>query len=428
MKITFGLSLALSGKYAAMGRQAEAALRLFVADANAAGGIRLGSARAKVALECVDDQSDPARCAAIYRALIAENRADLLLGPYSSDLAAAAAPIAEAAGCVFVNHGGTADSLYECGHRSIVGVTAPASEYMAGFVTLLASLKFWRKRVAIVSPRSPFAGAVSGGFERAAAGRIARRRGVRVRVKWYGDFDPLSTPAALFPAMRRNRVNALVSAGSYAHDLAVMRAVTADPRLNIPVLACVAAGVARFRDDLGENSEGIVGPSHFEAEAGHVPTLGPSPREFARRMSRAAGIAEPDYPAAQAYAAATLAGAALEAAGALEQRQIRAAFSNLHVTTMLGEFALDPETGRQIGHRPLLVQWHGGHKVIINLEPPDDTDSLEFPSGWRLIAAGIQMLRLNRGGAPEQIEDDGEHAPDEHKKDEGGRIDGREKD
>ncbi|MGC1678593.1 MAG: ABC transporter substrate-binding protein, partial [Candidatus Binataceae bacterium] len=98
MKITLGLSLALSGKYAPMGRQADAALRLFVADTNAGGGVRLGDEHAEVALDCIDDQSDPARCAEIYRALIAENRADLLLGPYSSDLAAAAAPIAEAAG------------------------------------------------------------------------------------------------------------------------------------------------------------------------------------------------------------------------------------------------------------------------------------------------------------------------------------------
>ena len=82
MKITLGLSLALSGKYAAMGRQAEAALRLFVADTNAGGGVRLGGEQAEIALDCIDDQSNAARCAEIYRALAAGNRADLLLGPY----------------------------------------------------------------------------------------------------------------------------------------------------------------------------------------------------------------------------------------------------------------------------------------------------------------------------------------------------------
>lgn len=419
MKVTLGLSLALSGKYAAMGRQAGAALRLFVADTNAAGGVLLGSERAEIALDCVDDQSDPARCAEIYRALVAENRADLLLGPYSSVLAAAAAPIVEAAGRVFINHGGAADSLYESGYKMIVGVASPASEYLTGFVRLLTSLKFWRKRMAIVATGSPFARAVAVGIENAASERIARRRGVRVRVKWNGRFDSYRTPDTLFPALRRNRVNVLVSAGSYEHDLAVMRAVTADPRLNIPVLACVAAGVARFHDDLGESAEGIVGPSHWEADSKVTPSLGPAPREFAMRMFREAGVAQPDYTAAQAYAAAMLAGAALERAGSLDQYRLRAAFSDLRATTMLGDFAIDSSTGRQIGHHPLLVQWHGGRKVIIELDASDDTGSLEIPAGWRLIAAGIEMLKLNRGPDDETEEISGA----EHK-----RIDEREKD
>ncbi len=159
---------------------------------------------------------------------------------------------------------------------------------MRGFVRLLSQLKLWRKRVAIVASKSPFARAVAAGFERAAEERNARRRGVRIRVKWNGAFDPASTPARLFPALVRNRVNALASAGSYDHDVAVMRAV-AESRLNIPVLGCVAAGVARFATDLGELSEGIVGPSQWEDSLDLEPALGPTPAEFARRM-RTAGV------------------------------------------------------------------------------------------------------------------------------------------
>lgn len=389
-----------------MGRQAEAALRLFVADTNAGGGVRLGRAGAEVALDCIDDQSNPARCAEIYRTLVADNRADLLLGPYSSNLAARAAPIAETAARVFINHGGAADSLYDCGYKMIVGVPCPASEYLTGFVRLVASMKFWRKRMAIIATRTPFARAVAGGIERAAKDRVARRKGVRVRVKWNGKFDSIRTPDTLFPALRRNRVNALVSVGSYEHDLAVMRTATIDQRLNIPVLACVAAGVARFRDDLGESAEGIVGPSQWEPDAPISPSLGPKPREFAQRMLRDAGVAQPDYTAAQAYAAAMLAGAAIEAAGSLDQNRIRTAFSDLRATTMLGEFAIEPSSGRQIGHRPMLVQWHGGHKVIIEEEAGEDTGTLEIPAGWRLIAAGIERLRLNRGSDEDETKGD----------------------
>ena len=110
-KIRIGLSLSITGAYAAMGRQAEAALALFVSDTNSAGGIRIGGESREISLECLDDASDPIRCAEIYRSLCNENRVDIVLGPYSSELARVAAPIAEAAGMLFVNHGGAADDL-----------------------------------------------------------------------------------------------------------------------------------------------------------------------------------------------------------------------------------------------------------------------------------------------------------------------------
>jgi branched-chain amino acid transport system substrate-binding protein len=395
VKLTIGLSLSLSGPYAPMGRQAEAALRMWAADAHAAGGIAVGGERAEVALDCHDDQSDAARCAEIYRAMCGAGGADLIFGPYSSALATVAAEIAERAGRVFVNHGGAADHLHERGYRMIVSVLSPASDYLTGFVRLLGSLKFWRKRLAIVAAPTPFARAVAAGVERAASDRAARRHGVRVRVKWNGAFDPAATPAVLFPALRRNRVNALVSAGSFEHDLAVIRAA-AESHLSLPVLACVAAGVARFRDELGELAEGVVGPSQWEIESSVKPELGPSPREFARRMRTEAGVDDPDYVGAQAYAAGLLAAAAIGAAGGLDQERIRAAFSGLRTATLFGDFAIDPRTGRQLGHQMTLVQWHGGRKIIIEPEPNEDAGSLEFPSGWRILLAGLDMLKLNR--------------------------------
>jgi branched-chain amino acid transport system substrate-binding protein len=399
VKITIGLSLSLTGEYAPMGRQAEIAIRLFVANenANASSALRISGERCEFALECHDDASDPARCAEIYRALCADRRADIVFGPYSNRLARIAAGIAEQSGRLFVNHGGAGDELYDRGYKMIVGVLSPASDYLRSFVRLLAQLKLWRKRVAIVASKSPFARAVASGFERAADERAARRRGVRIRVKWNGAFDPASTPARLFPALTRNRVNALASAGSYEHDVAVMRAVAAS-RLNIPVLGCVAAGVRRFASDLGELAEGIVGPSQWEDSIELEPALGPTPAEFTRRM-RTAGANEidsPDYPAAQIYAAGLLTAAALAAAGACDDALLRAAFSDLRTTTMFGDFSIDRVTGRQLGHQMLLVQWYRGRKVIIVPESHDDSGSLDFPSGMRLLLAGIEMLRLSR--------------------------------
>ena len=88
-----------------------------------------------------------------------------------------------------------------------------------------------------------------------------------------------------------------------------------------------------------------------------------------------------DYPAAQAYAAGVLAAAALKAADAIDQERLRAAFSDLRVSTMYGDFEIDRVTGRQIGHAMLIVQWHGGHKVIVEPEVHRESATLESFDG-----------------------------------------------
>jgi branched-chain amino acid transport system substrate-binding protein len=404
-KLRIGLSLSLTGAYATMGRQAEAALRVFVSDTNSAGGIRVGGEPREIEFRCIDDASNADRCAEIYRSLCGETRVEVVFGPYSSALARVAAPVAERAGMLFVNHGGAADDLFSHRHRLIVGVLSPASDYFNGFVRLVAGLKLWRKRVAIVRSNSGFAEAIANGIERESNERYARRNGVRIRVKYAGEFDSESTPEKLFPALRRNRVNALISAGPYHHDIAVMRAVT-QSSLNVPVLGCVAAGVERFRIDLGEDAEGLVGPSQWEGQLQFRPEIGPTPQQFVQRMRASYPEVACDYPAAQAYAAGLLTKAVIENAQSLDAIKVREAFSDLRTTTFFGDFAIDRVTGRQVGHRVLLVQWHGGQKVVIDPEAHVESGTLEFPTGWQLILASFQRFKLTRRNDDEEQDDE----------------------
>jgi branched-chain amino acid transport system substrate-binding protein len=413
--LTIALSLSLTGRYAAMGRQAEAAMRLFTRDVNDGGGIIAARQRYELALECIDDQSRAARAEEIYRELCAGSGPRIIFGPYSSDLTRSAAPIVETAGMLLINHGGADDRIHERGNRMIVGVLTPAGEYMKSFVHLLTTLKFWRKRVAIVSSESPFGRAVAAGAERECNDRRARRRGVRVRLKYAGAFAPEETPELLGRALRRNRVNVMISAGGYEHDVAMTRLATR-PHHNIPAIACVAAGVDAFRVDLGEDAEGIVGVSQWDSAADIRPEIGPSAAEFARRMRAATPRLACDYPAAQAYAAGLIAIAAIRAADSIEHTRMRAALSDLRTTTLYGNFEIDRASGRQIGHQMTLVQWHGGRKVIIEAEPSLG-EAIEFPSGWRLLLASWHYLRIGRrddspDDSDEEAEDGGKDEED----------------
>jgi ABC-type branched-subunit amino acid transport system substrate-binding protein len=287
-------------------------------------------------------------------------------------------------------------------------------------VRLLSTLKFWRKRLAIVTAKTPFARAVATGAERESRQRRMWLHGVRLRLKYSTSFDSDHTPGALRSALRRNRINAVISAGSYEHDLAIMRLCAAH-EANIPVLGCVAAGVARFGADLGDDAEGIVGPSQWEADAEIIPQIGQSSRDFAHRM-RTLGARDCDYPAAQAYAAGLVTLAALRATGSLDHALLRSALSNLRTTTLFGDFAIDPVSGRQVGHKMLLVQWHRGRKVLIDAEPDPNAGAIEFPSGWRLVLASMQYFRLSRRDG------DDEHSHARDRGDETDEIDDDEKD
>lgn len=401
--LTLGLSLSLSGKYAAMGRQAAAAIALFVTDLNAAGGITVDGVTRRVAHECFDDQSRVDRTGEIYHDLCFTRRRDLVFGPYSSALARAAAPLAEEAGMLFVNHGGADDALHDRGHRMIVSVLSPASEYLVGFARLLATLKFWRKRLAIAAANTPFAATVATGLERATQARRIWLHGVRLKMKYSGTFDRDRTPDLLVRALRRNRINAFVSVGGYEHDLAMMRLAAAE-HLNIPVLGCVAAGVDRFGSDLGDAAEGIVGPSQWEPELELRPETGPAPAAFARRMRAAAGAC--DYPAAQIYAAGLLTAAALRAADSCDPARLRAAFADLRTTTLFGAFAINRVTGQQLDHQMLLVQWHEGRKHIIGPDEQSADGDLELPSGWRLLLGSTGWPRINRRGKSAPAEEE----------------------
>src|SRR5215472_14583072 len=86
--IKVGFSMALTGSVAQNGKQLILALELWRDDVNANGGL-LGR---PVQLVYYDDQSNPTNVPGIYTKLITVDKVDLLLGPYATNMAAAAMP------------------------------------------------------------------------------------------------------------------------------------------------------------------------------------------------------------------------------------------------------------------------------------------------------------------------------------------------
>jgi len=89
--IRIGVSMALTGKYALQGGYARDGYQLCQTHVNAQGGV-LGR---PMELVIRDDRSEENTAIGVYEKLIAEDRVDAVLGPYSSPITDAVADVTE---------------------------------------------------------------------------------------------------------------------------------------------------------------------------------------------------------------------------------------------------------------------------------------------------------------------------------------------
>ncbi|HEY7242883.1 MAG TPA: amino acid ABC transporter substrate-binding protein [Xanthobacteraceae bacterium] len=87
--VRIGMTMALTGGVAPIGKQVLAALKIWRDDVNAKGGL-LGR---QVELVFYDDQSNPTNVPQLYTKLIEVDKVDLLLGPYATNMVAPAIPV-----------------------------------------------------------------------------------------------------------------------------------------------------------------------------------------------------------------------------------------------------------------------------------------------------------------------------------------------
>lgn len=314
---TAALTLSVTGRFARQGR-------------DAAEGVRQWADETGVRLTLVDDGGSADAAVKAYTGWA--GAVDLLLGPYSSGLVRAVLPAVRDVPLPLWNHGGSADDLARPG---VICLAAPASSYFHAMVDEAVARHL--ERAVIVRGTGPFAGAVAGG----AVSRAAER-GIEVSVV---DDQAVQT--------RDVRGSALLVAGSFEHDLGVVRRLRhlgQSPEL----LGAVAAGIQSFGHELGAAAEGVLGPVQWWPSASE-PEVGPSGTDFADRYRRRTGR-EPSYVAAQAAAAGYLADAANQAglnAGDLP---------TWATSTLLGAFVLDAEW-HQAGHTVTVVSWRDGAMI-----------------------------------------------------------------
>lgn len=323
-RLRAGACLSLTGRFAPFGQQA-------------ANGLRLWADTSGIDLTVVDDGSDPQVLKQRLPAVADE--ADVLFGPYSTLLMRAAAPIAEHAGRLLFNHGGSGAEPGPPG--VVVDVLTAARRYTLPFIDHLSGHE--RARLYTAVRRGRFGrDVIAGGTE------AATDAGIEVRA-----FDPDTPPTSAWD---------LLSAGVYEDDVATVRAALA---LGAPPrqVCSVAAGVAQFAGDV-EDCDGVYGIGQWAPGAGEAVSAGMDEVAFLAAWESRFGDA-PDYPGVQAYAAGIIAMTAVEAAGTTDAGPLWSACTALDLRTVFGRFRLDPDTGEQVGHEAVLTRWQRGRQESV---------------------------------------------------------------
>jgi hypothetical protein len=189
-------------------------------------------------------------------------------------------------------------------------------------------------------------------------GRGAGGRGDQGAPWWDGEGLP-----SVVARLAQLQPDIILGVGTTEADLAFAQELRRQ-HIQAPVIALVAAPIEQFRTSLGDVADGICGPSQWEPSLQGQPDLGSTSAAFSSAFRARFGL-EPDYPAAQAYAAGLIAARCAEIAGSLEDDALRQTAGTLDLTTFYGRFRLSSQTGQQTGHTMVVAQWQAGQKQIV---------------------------------------------------------------
>ncbi|MGH6738849.1 MAG: amino acid ABC transporter substrate-binding protein, partial [Bradyrhizobium sp.] len=154
--IRVGMSMALTGGVAPIGKQVLAALQIWRDDVNAKGGL-LGR---PVELVFYDDQSNPANIPQLYTKLIDVDKVDLLIGPYATNMVAPAIPVLmqfKKTTVGILANAANSKFHYDQYFSMLPTGPEPQKAFSHGFFELAAAAKPRPKTVAIVAADAEFA-------------------------------------------------------------------------------------------------------------------------------------------------------------------------------------------------------------------------------------------------------------------------------
>jgi branched-chain amino acid transport system substrate-binding protein len=343
--IVVGAVVSQSGMHAELAAGYGKGMRLWEAQVNTAGGL-LGR---PVELRMLDDGSDAVRAGALYRQLIRETKADLLIGPYGSAATRAAAAEAERERRLMINGAGPAAVVQQGPTRMLFQTCSPYA--VRGEGVLQVARKAGLTRLYILARQDPVAQEIAEATRRAALAQGFSVPEVETFPPYTMEFAPFAERA------RGSQAQGWIAFGE-ARDAAEMvktfRAAGYAPQLFFARRAAEPSFIAA----VGQDAELTL--TDVEYDPG---LASPANAEFVKAYTARWSLS-PDLAAAEGYTAASVLGEAVRRAASLESEKLRAALASLRTETPLGTYRVGAN-GEQLGIVPAVAQIQRGKVRVV---------------------------------------------------------------
>ncbi len=360
--ITMGAAVSKTGKYSTNGTHTMNGYNLAIKLINAKGGVNVGGKNCKLAVKYYDDESTPARGAELAERLIKQDGIKFMLGPYSSGLTKAIAPVTEKYKVPMVEANGASRSLFTKGYKYLFAVLSTSEQYLQSAIALAAENagKMGKKpnqmTVALAIENDPFSQDI-----RAGVMDDAKKFGMKIVIddKLPKELNDMTTTLTKVRALRPD----VMVVSGHAKGAATATRQIAEMKIDIPMVAMTHCDSAKIIKKFGKAAEYTLCASQWAPTLSYKDDVFGSAMDFAKTFEKEYNYAPP-YQAAESAAAVLVYADAFKRAGSLDPVKVRDALAATEMQTFYGNIKFDA-TGKNVAKPMVLYQVLNGKFVVV---------------------------------------------------------------
>ena len=362
--IVLGSALSETGKYSTNGIHAKNGYNIAIDLINKTGGVKVGGKSYKLRVIYYDDESTPARGAQLAERLIRQDGVQYMLGPYSSGLTKAIAPVTEKYRIPMVEAEGASRSLFTKGYKYLFAVLSTSEQYLASAIQLAAEIadKAGKKRkdvkIAMAFENDPFSLDV-----RAGVIDDIKRLGMTVVIDDRLPRD-LSDMTATLTKVRALKPDLLVVSG-HSKGAATAGRQIKELKIATPMVAMTHCESSKLVSKFGAAVNGFLCPTQWAETLSYKGKYFGSAADFDKKFKATfSGYKTVPYQSAQAAAAVLVWKEAFERANSFDKEKVREAIARTEMMTFYGGIKFS-KAGNNIAKPMVLRQIQDGKYVVV---------------------------------------------------------------